>query len=109
IATAEVLRESEMGDVLVEELGRLSIPPSQADLDLDRVGLHVDQPPRLSVLREWLGAAVEIHDELGRAIQFAELAPVHAEASVNIDGVVRPPPREAEAGHHALQEGCGPG
>src|SRR5436309_1458663 len=66
---APVLREGEEGAVLLEELHRLGNLVVQLELELDRVGLEVDQSPRRDQLRGGPGPAVEVDQELGGSVE----------------------------------------
>ena len=65
----------------LEEVERVCVLVVQLDLELDRVGLEVDEAPGRVVLRPRLGAAVEVDDQLGRRVQAAQLAPRSSRSS----------------------------
>jgi hypothetical protein len=63
-----VLGEGEEGAVRLEEVDRLLQPVLELELELNRIGLQVDQPPGRRQLRIGLGAAVEVDQQVGRAV-----------------------------------------
>ncbi len=52
-----------------ERLGSLLV---QLDLELDRVGLDVDELAGLGVLGQWDRAAVKVEDQLGGTVEAAQ-------------------------------------
>ena len=64
---AEVLGEREVRGVCGEEVDRRLQSVVQLDLQTNRVGLEVDEPPGLGELGQRIGRAVQVDDELGLA------------------------------------------
>ena len=74
----------------------------ELDLQLDRVGLEVDEPPARGQLGQRLRAAVQVDDQVGRAVEALQLELAHpVAAAVVVQGVEGPAVGEAEAAHHA--------
>ena len=105
VRAAPILGEGEEGRVGLEEVDRLLDPMLQLELQLDRVGLQVDEPAAGAQLRQGLGAAVEVDQQLGGAVEAFELELAHPEAPpVVMQGFERPAIGEAEAAHDRRDE-----
>ena len=82
IGVSDVFAESKKGAVVREKVDRGLAFAMKLDLQLHRIGLEINQPAGGGVFRQWLGAAVQINDELGRSEEMVQIVLAHAKALV---------------------------
>ena len=102
---AQVLGEGEVGAVRVQELHGRFAAVVKLDLELDGIGLEVDEAAARAQLRPRLGAAVQVDDQLGLPVERGQLALAHAErAAVVVQRLVGPAIGQAVAAEHGRDE-----
>jgi hypothetical protein len=91
----------------LQELERLLEALPQLDLQLDGIGLEIDEPAAGGQFGQRLGPAVQVDQQRGLAVQAFELGLAHAEAAaVLVQRAKRPPLAQPEPPHYGGDELC---